>query len=110
MEQIPAILILVYNWIALKDVNFNIYKVSLNLLRDVFLNINMAFGSLFSRFFVNMGPSCHDDDTMELLRVLTPIGVEFIQLAGSLKGLFQPAFLARVVSCLTFVCRQFHGP
>ena len=28
----------------------------------------------------------------------------------ALKGLFHPAFLARVVSWLTFVCRHFHGP
>ena len=26
-----------------------------------------------------------------------------------LKGLFHPAFLARVVSWLVFVCRHFHG-
>ena len=25
-----------------------------------------------------------------------------------LKGLFQPAYLALVISCLAFVCRQFH--
>ena len=28
---------------------------------------------------------------------------------GFLNGLFHPAFLARVISWLAFVCRHFHG-
>ena len=34
----------------------------------------------------------------------------FNYILDTLKGLFHPAFLARVVSWLTFVCRHFHGP
>ena len=43
-------------------------------------------------------------------RRLTRITNTAIFCIQKLKGLFHPAFLARVVSWLAFVCRHFHGP